>query len=242
MSENSQSPEIRHKNIADFFDNAELKQLFKKFLILIGAVELIIFFLCWIYQLGLKEFDRFGNVNILFPWKTYFLLAFLVPVAITFLLGIFVVAFNNYVCGSKLHPPLSGSDDKPLSRLQTWWNVIFQLPFLFMLLLLGVTAGIVYKMEEIAAVVGRLGEEAFNFVLIIAAAALVVATLFGLIWMILTYKLKKKNMEYRYKSEVMERLGIVFLDDKVIINQEGKRIAVDKLQKEKTKRLPPATQ
>lgn len=241
MSENLRSSEIKNKNIAELFDNAELKQLFKKFLILIGAVELIIFFLCWIYQLGLKDFDRYGNVNIPFPWKTYFLLAFLVPVAITFLLGIFVVAFNNYVCGAKLPPPLTGSDDKPLGRLQMWWNVIFQLPFLLMLLLLGVVAGIVYKMEAIAAVVGRLGEEAFKFVLIVAAAALVVATLFGLVWMILTYKLKKKNMEYQYKSEVMERLGIVFLDDKMIINQDGKSIAIDEVQNEKNKRLPPAT-
>lgn len=209
------------------FDSAELKALFLKFLILIGSVELVIFFLCWLYQLGLNEFDRYGNVDIPFPWKTFFLLAFLIPVGITFLLGLFITAFNNYMrtADESIVPP--GEDKKIRHRLVMWWGIFSQAPFLVMLLLLGIVAGMIYKLDAIISLIGSLGAAALTYIILVAAAGLTVMTLLGLIWMVMTYRLKKKSMEYYYKREVMERLGVVFLDDRTLVDADGTTISTD---------------
>ncbi len=39
--------------------------------------------------------------------------------------------------------------------------------------------------------------------------------------MVLNYKLRKKNMEYDYKREVMDRLGIAILDERTMIDSKG---------------------
>jgi hypothetical protein len=39
--------------------------------------------------------------------------------------------------------------------------------------------------------------------------------------MVLNYKLRKKNMEYDYKREVMERLGIAILDERTMVDSQG---------------------
>ena len=231
MTEHDRSSRKTSRNIAALFDKAELKALFIKFLILIGSVEIVIFFMCWLYQLGLKEFDRYGNVNIPFPWKTFFLLAFLVPVGITFLLGLFVSAFNHYLQETREPFSLSDKEQKSLWRLKTWWGIVFQLPFLMMLLLLGLVAGIIYNLDGILLLTGRLGEVAFRYMIIVFAVILILAALLGLIWMIMTYKLKKRTIEYQYKRDVMERLGIMFLNDNTIVDADGNAIDLDSLEK-----------
>jgi hypothetical protein len=242
MSTNDQSSRTASRNIAELFDKAELKSLFIKFLILMGSVEIVIFSVCWLYQLGLKEFDRYGNVNIPFPWKTFFLLAFLVPVGITFLLGLFVSAFNHYMQGTREPFCLSHKELKSLWRLKTWRGMFSQVPFLVMLLLLGLVAGIIYNLDAILLLIGNLGDVAFKYMVMIAAFVLILMVLVGLIWMVMLYKLKKKTIEYQYKKDVMEQLGIILLDEGTIIDADGRRIAMDsagKLQDKKQERLTP---
>ena len=86
------SPSPRSKGIAALFDKEELKDLFIKYLILIGVIEGFIFFVSFISQLGPE--------NVPFPWKSYFFAAFIIPLTITFLLGVILIGFERYVYGS----------------------------------------------------------------------------------------------------------------------------------------------
>ena len=79
------------RGIAALYDDMERKNIFRKYLYFLGWVELGILLTCWLYQIG----DS-GQAEPVFPWRLYFLIAFLAPVAITFLLGTIVAGFNRY--------------------------------------------------------------------------------------------------------------------------------------------------
>ncbi|MCA1796709.1 MAG: hypothetical protein LC645_04040 [Geobacteraceae bacterium] len=223
------------KGIATLFEREELKDLFIKYLILIGVIEGFIFFVSFISQLGPE--------NVPFPWKSFFFAAFIVPLTITFLLGIIVLGFDRYLYGH--HPEGSESERRHLSvaeqqsRIQKFHAVIYvirQIPFLLGLLLLVILAAVGYKLDEILAVVGHIGEETVFYVSIALAVILGAALIMGLIWMFMSYNLRKKSMEYQYqyKKDVVEHTGMIIFDDERIMDKEG-RILNDNRQRQ----LPP---
>ena len=213
-----------HRGIASLFSRLEIKSFLKNYLIFIGIVEAVIFFVSFIGQLGPESRA--------FPWKSYFFAAFIIPVAITFLLGIFVVGFNKYLYG---HNPLYRKDafeDDPeaggaVSRIQTFLRMAQQLPFMLTLLLLCLGAGIVYKLDAIFAFLARAGEKSAQYLLVSLGVLLAVGAVFGVIWMILNYRLQRQAIRYRhqYKKEVVERMGLLILEDDTVIDKEGQVIS-----------------
>ncbi|MCJ7616020.1 MAG: hypothetical protein MUO43_05735, partial [Desulfobacterales bacterium] len=90
------------RGISTLFDKDELKKIIRWYIALIFLLEVIIFCSCFLFQLE--------PVNLPFPWKYYFLSSFLVPIGVTFLLGIFVTAFNIFVFGSS-NPQTTDSEN-----------------------------------------------------------------------------------------------------------------------------------
>jgi hypothetical protein len=238
--------EEKRKGLASLFDDYEIKDLFRRFIQLLVVIEVLIFLVCWVYQLGLDQVAATGQVvDIPFPWKAYFLVSFIAPVAVTFLAGIAVVGFNSFIYGRRGEPIFKEEQkDGTSARLAKIANFCLQLPFLFLLLLLGVLVGAVYNMGEIIQFLGRFGESATRFILIGLAGLLVAGTIFGVVRMVLNYKLRKKNMEYAYKREVMDRLGIAIVDEQTVLDREGRLVDLKArpidISPEDVKPLPPA--
>jgi len=71
----------------------------------------------------------------------------------------------------------------------------------------------------------------------------VAGTIFGVVRLILNYKLRKKNMEYDYKREVMDRLGIAILDERTMIDSQGQMVGPRNIEISAADQdvLPPAT-
>ncbi|TWI68577.1 hypothetical protein LZ24_02550 [Desulfobotulus alkaliphilus] len=231
-----QTPE--HKGIASLFNHSEIKQFLKNYLIFIGIVEAVIFFVSFIGQLGPESSS--------FPWKSYFFAAFIIPVTITFLLGIFVVGFNKYLYGQNpLYDEDAFAGDPDASqttlRIQAFLRTVRQLPFLFILVLLGLGAGIIYKIEDIFAFIARFGEKSAQYLLISLGVLLLVGTIFAILWMVLNYKLQKKAITFRhqYKNEVVKRLGLVILEDDTVINQDGEVVTTPSCPPHQPDLLPP---
>jgi hypothetical protein len=214
---------IKRKGVASLFDDYEIKDLFRRYVQLLIVVEVLIFLVCWVYQLGLDQVAVTGKpVDVPFPWKAYFLISFSAPVAVTFLVGIVVVAFNSFLYGQKGGPVFKkNAADETAGKLIKVVNFCFQLPFLLTLLLLGIFIGVVYNLGAIMEYLARFGEAAAKVALIGLGCLLVAGTIFGVVRMVLNYKLRKKNMEYDYKREVMERLGIAILDEQTMIDSRG---------------------
>jgi hypothetical protein len=236
--------------IASLFDDFERKELFKKYLFFLAWMEVLIFGACWIYQLGSGSHDQYGPIDLPFPWKSYFLVAFLAPVAITFLIGVVIVGFNKYFAGTD-HPgdaaasPNPGDNQTELSgRLATLNRVVSwvqKLPFLALLLLLAVAVVFFYKLDVILAFVGNVGETTVKIILFSAIGLVGIISIFLLILIVLNFQLRKKSMDYQYRSEVAERFGLIILDDKTVLNSEGKLLLDGKKGKAAVPLLPAKT-
>jgi uncharacterized membrane protein YidH (DUF202 family) len=227
--------------VAALFDEKERKDLFRKYLYLLGWVELGILLTCWLYQI--VDAGRVGDGA--FPWRLYFVVAFLAPVGVTFLLGVAVVGFNRYFAEpekampgrreSKTAEIVGAGRIQQLDRMLTWFRKV---PFLGLLLLLAFGVGFFYKLDVILATIGSIGEKTAKILLTSIGVVLLLASILGLILIILNYRLRKSQMEYQYKGQVAERLGLVILDDNTVLNSSGKLLVDGRRLKPPIQLLP----
>lgn len=219
--------EEKLKGIANLFDKAELKSFILNYLIILVVVEGLIFFVSFIVHLSASEAG--------FPWRPYIFASFIAPVAITFMFGVVVLFFNKYLYEYSHTPDHNkdmvgfGGDLSAPSKLQMALHFTRQVPFLLGLLLLVLASGIIYKIDDILVFIGHAGERAAFYLLIALGVLLAVAAVFGMVWMYLSYRLRREklNYQYQYRKDVAERLGLVILDDNSVFDREGKAISLD---------------
>ncbi len=250
MKPSNETPRTSLQGIASLFDDFERKELFKKYLFFLGWLELLIFGACWVYQLGTGAHDQYGPIDLPFPWKTYFLVAFLAPIAITFLIGVVIVGFNKYFAeveqpgDGSASPQFGDAQTEGSGRLATLNRVVSwvqKLPFLALLLLLAVAVVLFYKLDMILAFVGSVGEKTVKIILFSAIGLVAIISVFLLILIVLNFQLRKKSMDYQYRSEMAERFGLVILDDMTVLNSEGKLLVNGKKAKGTPPLLPAKT-
>jgi hypothetical protein len=219
---NQKTKELR--GIGALFSEVERKDLFRKYFHFLCWVELGILITCWLYQIS----GGGSEGHSAFPWRLYFLIAFLAPIAITFLTGTIVVGFNKYFTevgeeGAEVKGPVAlASASGRIERLGNMVAWVQRLPFLALLLLLGVAAGVFYKLDAIISLMGTIGGKSLEILLISLGVVLFVGALLGLILLIMNYKLRKTAMEYEYKTQVAEKFGLVILEDNTVMNSSGK--------------------
>jgi len=74
--------------VSSIFSRSELKNFFLTYLATMLSIEGLVFFISFISQLSKNESE--------FPWKPYLFLAFGAPIAVTFIFGVIVLAFDKY--------------------------------------------------------------------------------------------------------------------------------------------------
>lgn len=229
---------MKSRGVATLFDQAELKKFVKAYLTLIFFMEIVIFIFCFMCQLE--------PIKIPFPWRYYFLASFLFPVALTFLLGLFVTAFNTFFFGSGT---ATASGETPsevplfqgkLGKLSASLHFIKNAPFMLSLLLLGIGAILFSHLDGFLAIMAGLGEKAIRYSLIGFGVLAAIATIFGVIWIIGRYKLEKLRFEYDYKREVMAQLGVIITDRNTVIDAKGNTLALPKETFKSVKKDPHA--
>ncbi|MFZ2444985.1 MAG: hypothetical protein WAW37_01385 [Syntrophobacteraceae bacterium] len=240
MKNPGENPAGGPRGLAALFDDTERKELFRKYLYFLGWVELVILLTCWLYQIGDSGRDTAAATEGTFPWRLYFMIAFLTPVAVTFLLGVIIVGFNKYFSegdparpGVEVTASAQGEEGsgriQQLNRMVTWLQ---RLPFLALLLLLAVGVGFFYKLDAVLSFIGAVGEKSVKVFLISGGIILGLAAVFALVLVVLNYKLRKRAMEYQYKSQVAERFGLIILEDNTVLNSQGKLLVNGKKWKD----------
>ena len=241
----------QHSGLATLFDGVELKSFFINYLWFIIAVEILIFLVSFLGNLGPEKGP--------FPWKFYFYVSFIAPVAITFLLGVFILAFNQFIFGNT---PSGGEEagagteaDENRSKLFQFNLLITHMrrvPFLPMLFALVACTVLFYKLDAIFLFIFNAGEKMVTYSLIACGILLVAGLIFGIAWIVSNYKLSKKHMEheYRYRNDVMDKLGFLIMEDETVIDKNGKLISQKQLllpesqkpseEREALKILPPS--
>lgn len=235
------------KGIASLFDELQLKTYFVNYLYFVIGVEILIFLISF--------FGSLGPGKGLFPWKFYFFSAFTIPIAITFLLGVFIFAFNNYLFGRETNNEngenLSTAEMEKKSHLlkmNIYLHHMRQVPFLILMFVLIIGSLVAYKLDAIILLVLNAGEVVVKYGLIALGIALVAGIIFSITWLVANYKLKRRHMEhqYRYKNDVMQQLGLLITDDERVITKDGdvistqvNMIEMEKKDNNKFQILPP---
>ena len=235
------------KGIASLFDEAQLKTYFVNYLYFVIGVEILIFLISFFSSLGPEKGP--------FPWKFYFFTAFTIPIAITFLLGVFIFAFNNYLFGretsSENGENLSTAEMEKKSyllKMNIYLYHMRQVPFLILMFVLLIGSLVAYKLDAIILFVLNAGEAVVEYGLIALCIVLVAGVIFSITWMVANYKLKRRHMEhqYRYKNDVMQQLGLLITDDERVISKDGDVIStrenlieMEKKDNSKFQILPP---
>lgn len=241
----------KHTGLATLFDRVELKSLFINYLWFVIAIEILIFLVTFFGTLGPEKGP--------FPWKFYFFIAFVAPVAITFLLGLFIMAFNQFIFGNLPAAREHGATGKEtlegsskLFQFNLFLTHMKKVPFLPVLFALLIGSILFYKLDAIFLSIFNAGEKIVRYSLIASGVVLAACLIFCFAWIISKYKLSKKHMEheYRYRKDVMEKLGFLILQDDTVIDKEGKLISQKPLlpslpqdpakKKETLKILPPS--
>jgi uncharacterized membrane protein len=216
----------RFVGIASLFDDVQLRSYFLNYLYFVIGIEILIFLVCFLGSLGPS--------NGPFPWKFYFFISFTIPVAITFLLGVFILAFNKYLFGRNMVEEAGASDEDGeeskrayMLKMNTFVNSMRQVPFLSIMFLMIIGSVIAYNLDAIIMLILNAGEKVIRYLLLSLGILLVGALIFGICWVIANYKLRKKHMEhhFKYKNDVMEHMGLLIMDDETVINKEGKVIS-----------------
>ena len=213
--------------VASLFDEIQLRSYFLNYLYIVVGIEVLIFLITYISTITPTEQP--------FPWKLYFFLAFTVPVAFTFLLGILILAFNYFCFGdsnaNEKDETLVANNQENKSYLLKFNSLLYttrKLPFLFIMLLLLIGALIAYKMDAILMFVVNASEKMVQYLLIAGGVLLVAGVVFGGAWLIINYKLRKKHMDfqYQYRNQVMERLEFLVMDDHTVVKKDGEVISL----------------
>lgn len=207
--------------VAGTFGPIELKHLFANYLTTMLLVEGLIFLVAFIFRLS-------GEAAV-FPWRPYIFASFAAPLAITFVFGVIIKTFNRYLyrTPNEAGPePSESGDFLANGRIPRALGLLHQVPFLLSLLLLLLLLLGLYHAGEIAQFLAQVGEQALRYILLSLGVLLGVAAIGGLIWMLLSYRLRKVKLanEYQYRREVMERTGFVILGDDKVVDQQGRML------------------
>jgi len=241
----------KHSGLATLFDGVELKSFFINYLWFIIAVEILIFLVNFLGNLGPEKGP--------FPWKFYFYVSFITPVAITFLLGVFILAFNQFIFGNT---PATGDDGgmgaeaedgrSKLFQFNLFLNHMRKVPFLPLLFGLVACTVLFYKLDAIFLFIFNAGEKMVTYSLVACGVLLVAGLIFGIAWIVSNYKLSRRHMEheYRYRNDVMDKLGFLIMEDDTVIDKNGKLISQKQIllpesqqlseERETLKILPPS--
>jgi membrane protein implicated in regulation of membrane protease activity len=141
-------------------------------------------------------------------------------------MGTVVVGFNKYFAEPEQACVESEAADSGgtgrVQQLSRMVALIQRLPFLALLLLLGIGVAFFYKLDAVAAIIGNVGEKSAKIVLTSLIFIFAAASIFALILIILNYRLRKTAMEYQYKAQVAEKFGLVILEDNTVLNSSGR--------------------
>ncbi len=208
--------------VASLFDKEQLRTSFVNYLYIIVGLELIIFVVMLVASVGLAKEP--------FPWKSYLFITFTVPVAITFLFGIFVLAFNYFFFGHR--PDVNTetiSKNKPenaksyLLKTNSLIDSMRKLPIMLTLFIIIVGSLATYKLNDVLMVIINTSEQLVKYLFIAMGMLLLVGTLLALTWLIINYKLRKKHMDYqnKYRHAAMEHLGLLIIEDQTAIDHNN---------------------
>lgn len=196
--------------IARLFARRQLRTGFLNFLYFIAGLEALIFVTTMAATVGFAQEP--------FPWKTYLFTAFTVPIAVTFLLGMVILAFSDFFYGRQTGSEASSAAIQPGNDAGSFPDKVSALiatlrsvPVMATLFFLILAALALYQLNDAVAFVAATGGRMVKLLLLAAAGLVGVGLLLALAWLVMNHQLRRREMEYqyRYRRAAMERWGVL---------------------------------
>ena len=220
MSENR--PDKR-SGIASLFEKGQLRAGFVNFLYVVAGLEVLIVAIVLIASVGIAREP--------FPWKAYFFIAFIVPVVMTFLVGIIMMSFNHFFFGRRADLETESDRSAPretapshLPRLKALVDLLGKVPIMLTLIAIILASLALYKLDDAIVFIIQTSEQMIHYLLIAMGILLVVGIVFALTWMVMNYNLRKKRMAYQenFRQAAMERMGVLIGEDQMPLDNDGR--------------------
>jgi uncharacterized membrane protein len=216
----SQKNHNKTHGIASLFEREELRTSFVNYIYIVIGLELIIFVVMLVASVGIAKEP--------FPWKTFLIAAFTIPVIITFLAGIIILSFNSFffeshsAADAKAQEHPSENDNAYLLKANSLFDNLHKVPIMLTLFFVIMAALAIYKLDDAFMVIFTTGERLFKYILIAVGVVLLIVTLIAFTWLIMNFKLRKKHMEcqVKYRQAAMEHLGLLLPEDKTDIDPD----------------------
>jgi magnesium-transporting ATPase (P-type) len=212
--------------IASLFDGTEIKDYFNSLLLLVGGIEFFILIAHFLSSIGPDKGP--------FPWKQYFLISFLAPIVLLFILGLIVLGFNYYVFGGRESISSQEENSYVGTKMKRFGHSFrfmlssfHQIPVLAGLFVLGLGSVAIYKSDVILKAVGQAGEKTAFYLLIGVGVMVAIALIFLLFFLYWKFKLHKYHLQqqWEYKKRITDKYGLIILENNTVLNEEGKVIA-----------------
>lgn len=200
--------------IADYFSKADRKKLFFDYLKLIGIMEIVIFIVVVLWATD----DKYHRVYTPFPWREYVFVAFAFPIVFSFLMGIIISGFNQFL-GEESSEPKGEGDAS--NQLEVLVRQLRRLPYLGILFLLLLTIFALFNMNHIMAWLSSLGYNAFLFLSYALAGLGALVAIYLMFFLFFKYRLNQKTMKYQYYSQISDKFGLIILDDRTVLYKDG---------------------
>jgi len=177
----------------------KIKSLFRQYLLIIGASEILTFILFWIFQVEEASPEMTVNENIPFHWKAYCLIAFLIPVLVTFILGFASelekrreqVEYDKAVRIQKIIWPYGFPDKR---KIAVW--LVAVAGFIILVLMLGFSD------------IGSYRKATLEILTYLMAFFVLLAFSAGLATLIMKYKTKANILKTEYAKAISRQLGV----------------------------------
>lgn len=158
-----------------------------------------------------------GTVRFRFPWGGYLVSVAAAPVVVLLVLQVIALGYTRLIKGD---PVLTEAQLRQLPPwLQKMLAAVNGVPTF--LLLLGVTllATVIYYFDKVLGFVIRLGESTEHLVLWVGGGVLAAWCVGYLGRMLFAYKVRRMQEEYAYRREVLERTGMIIVDQRTMLAQ-----------------------
>lgn len=158
-----------------------------------------------------------GTVRFRFPWGGYLVSVAAAPVVVLLVLQVIALGYTRLIKGD---PVLTEAQLRQLPPwLQKMLAAVNGVPTF--LLLLGVTllATVIYYFDKVLGFVIRLGESTEHLVLWVGGGVLAAWCVGYLGRMWFAYKVRRMQEEYAYRREVLDRTGMIIVDQRTMLAQ-----------------------
>lgn len=184
----------------------KIRTLFNRYLIAIAVLEIVVFVLFWIFQIEETSPHIVVSENIPFHWKAYFLTAFLIPVAVTFVLGFL----------SELRQMYSSIEEKKAERIKRLiWPYGFPGKRKTMLWLIAASGFLVFLLIIGFCDADTLSDSKmmpFGIFAVVFACMAGMLFLAGVSWLVMKYKTRISAIDNEYRKAMSRHFRAIGID------------------------------